>query len=102
MSPAAPTPASEPEVGLSLRLVSERCTRSERSLSGALFAALQGGSTGGACGCRLARIVLTPAAARLALAGGLPADVTLCVNPACATGLADMRRLQGLLGLLRR
>lgn len=92
-----------PDIGLDLRLTNERCTTTAAAPSMAGFLAMMQGGTSGACNCRLARVSLTVGGIREAAARGIaaPAAVVLCVNAKCGRGLADMKKLEGLLELLR-
>ncbi len=89
------------DVGLDLRLVDTRCAQ-QAGAGASLFAALRGGVRG-ACGSRMARVTLTPAAAAAAKAAGItaPMDVVICVQPKCGKALEDLKHLQAFLGMLR-
>lgn len=88
-------------IGLDLRLTDERCAGAGGGFT-SFLAMLNGGKTG-ACGSRLARIVLTPDAKSECIRRGIaqPGDVTLCVSPLCGRGIADMNNLKGILALLQ-
>lgn len=65
------------------------------------LAMLQGGKSG-ACGSRKVRIMLTPDAKLEAIRKGISvADTTICLMPTCGRALADMQKLQSILGLLQ-